>query len=222
MNNQINFAQNNPSDVRILINSNEIDTLIKLGHLLESLPQEEGRLRHQMKEEASDIEGFISEYIDEASHTILCLTEELPKFIKNISFYVGFLFHMLAENSLSELEYVILRGLANRTNKALKQVYLFALEISAPDADLIGQKEIKPIVYSILTEESVVRGDKQSAVYLWYPTRLEIESLIDKLNKLLEDPLMPTTVYSFRKKVILLARRLDKISWGCQCYTKTF
>lgn len=114
---------------------------------------------------------------------------------------------------LNDIEKVLLEEYIKRIRKVQLNVEKFALRIPnyTSDASSCGYKNTHPIIYSILSAESVVKAACWDYWITWYPTMDELNLLLEKLDELLQDPFENYRTWVLRKNVIKLILRLKKV-----------
>lgn len=154
------------------------------------------------KEEISTLEKFLKDYFETGELTNYTL---LPDLLKDIWCLIG----GNCEECTNE-EKVTLGTICMRLDKLKRKTSKYGLVILAQEYDNASWRTMSPLVYKILSKESIIRRNPYGYWNTWYPTISELEALIKGLNKLLKDPMQNYHVWVFRQKALKLLARLNK------------
>ena len=127
---------------------------------------------------------------------------KLPGFIRQLSFAARY------DDILNEEELLILDTLSKRVTALQRGFEKWALIIPSFEYDSTGFRLTKADIYKILSAESVVRKREYEYYYEWYATIDELNVLLEKIDKVLQNPMVSCYVFTFRKNVIKLIKRL--------------
>lgn len=120
----------------------------------------------------------------------------------------GFDYAARYDDILNETGLLVLDTLCQRIKKHKARADKYSLMIPSTDHDAPSYKLTKPVIYEILNEQSVLRPVVYGYWYKWYPTLDELNVLLEKLDEILQNPLVSAYVFTLRKQVIKLIMRL--------------